>query len=631
MLQTFRDRSGGLFIKILFGVLVASFALWGVGDVFRNFTTMRPLATVGKSSVSQEEFLHAYQRVLNNFQVISKGKVSIDEAKKMNIYQRVLDDLIDVRIVKETIQNLGLVVTDNAVRNHIQAMPAFKNNQGQFDKNKLDLIISNSGLTESTFIKEMREALLQQQLFGSLAAGADLPLAYQEKIFQGLHQQRLFTVVTVSLPQMSISQTPTEGELEQIYKENQALLSLPEYRQLSLMVVDPQIFRSRLKLEDTQLKEAYEARLETYKIPETRDVTQLLFTSKEDATAASKALNDGGNAVQLAKKYNAEIRQINQATPDKFIQDHTAAIFALPLGVASPSLDSALGYTVFVVTKITPERVQSLDEVKSKLEEELKVDQINDHLYEVRNKIEDALASGAKLSEIAKEQNLEIQSLPKIDKNGLDVASKAVLPAVYQSLILENAFNLAEGANSAMIDAADGTSIVVHVDSITPQTLPELSQIRDRVIATWREVKQQEKAADLAQKIVKEADSVAKLTQLAKQNGLAVKFLKPLNRVEAQKQQQPVEGISVNIIRQGFVLEPNKALYGPIENGFAIIMLDKVIPFDIVKEKEKFTAFGDSIKKMLQQDLQSSYTTYLRHHDKVSINEEILQKLVNHS
>ena len=70
MLQTFRDHSGSLFVKILFGVLVASFALWGVGDVFRDYTTMRPVATVGKSSVSQEEFLQAYQRVINNLQVM---------------------------------------------------------------------------------------------------------------------------------------------------------------------------------------------------------------------------------------------------------------------------------------------------------------------------------------------------------------------------------------------------------------------------------------------------------------------------------------------------------------------------------------------------------------------------------
>ena len=205
MLQTFRDHSGSLFIKILFGVLVASFALWGVGDVFRDYTTMRPVATIGKSSVSQEEFLQTYQRVINNFQVMSKGKISIEEIKKMNIYQRVLDDLIDVKVIKETINDFGLIATDDAVRNHIQSAPAFKNEKGQFDKSKFDLLISNNGLTETGFIKEMRETLLQQQLFGTFDQGMTLPAFYEDKIFQELHQERVFTVVHLPLSQMEIS------------------------------------------------------------------------------------------------------------------------------------------------------------------------------------------------------------------------------------------------------------------------------------------------------------------------------------------------------------------------------------------------------------------------------------------
>ncbi len=631
MLQTFRDHSGSLFVKILFGVLVASFALWGVGDVFRDYTTMRPVATVGKSSVSQEEFLQAYQRVINNLQVMSKGKVSIEEIKKMNVYQRILDDLIDVKVVKDTINNFGLVTTDEAVRNHIQSIPAFKNDKGQFDKNKFDLIISNNGLTETGFIKEMRETLLQQQLFGTLDQGVALPAFYEDKIFQGLQQERVFTVVNIPLSQMEVSGTPTDVELERIYKENQADFTSPEYRKISFLIIDPKAVRDRIKVDEIQLREAYESRKGNFTIPETRDVTQFIFASKENAQGAAKALTNGQNTQDVAKKYQGEIRQIDHATPDKFVQNQSSAIFSLTAGTVSDVVDSALGYTIFMVTKIVPERVQDFDTVKSKLEDDLKVDQSNDELYALKNKIDDALASGAKLVDVAKEHNISVQVVEMIDKNGVDASAKSVLPADYQNLILENAFLLAEGADSSILEAANGTAIVVHVDKITPQTLPEFMQIKEKITAAWQEIKRQEKAAEIAQQIVKDADSVEKLTTLAKKKGLIVKVLKPVSRIEMQKQQEPLEGVSVNIIRQGFVLEPHKAAYGPTHHGFAVIMLNKTVPFDASKEKDKRTSFGDSVKNMLQQDLRRGYTIYLRHHDKVSVNDEILHRLINHS
>lgn len=629
MLQTFRERSGGLFVKLLFGLLVASFALWGVGDVFHSYTTMRPVATVKGGSVSQEEFIHAYQRMINNLQVMSKGKLSSEAIKEMKLYQRVLDEQINTKLVKEAIRKMGLMASDNAVRTHIHSISVFKNEKGQFDKNKFDHIVATSGLTEAGFIKEMRDSLLQQQLFGAFAAGIRLPAFYQEKIFQALHQQRVFTVVKVPLAQMVVSKTPTQEELEQVYKDNKDEFTQPEYRKLSILTIDPKSVQDRIQVTEAQLREAYDSRKINFTLPESRDVMQLAFVSKENAEAASKALNEGKTITEIAHQYKAETRSFEQATRDKFIPDHSKVIFALTAGSASPVLDSVLGHVVFVVTKIVPERVQDFDEVKLKLEDDLKNDQVNDTLYELKNKIEDALAGGAKLAEVAREHHLQIQVIDTTDKNGQDATKKTVLPAEYQALILETAFSLAEGGDSNILEAANGTAIVVHVDKIIPQTVPELNQIREKVVASWKETRQQEKAAEVAQKIADQANSMEKLTELAKENGLTAKVLKPVSRADLQKQQAIVDGVSIHVIRQGFVLAPGKAAYVPTDKGFDVIMLQKEVPFDAAKEKDKLTSFEDSVKNMIQQDIQASYVGYLRQHGKVSVNEGVLNSLVN--
>lgn len=631
MLQTFRERSGSLFVKILFGVLVASFALWGVGDIFRSYTAMRPVASVGNSGVSQEEFIQSYQRIISNLQNLAKGKLSPEEIKQMKLYQRVLDDLINMKVIQEQIHTLGIVATDNAVRNHIQAIPNFKNGQGTFDRAKFDALISNAGVSEGAFIREVREGLLQQQLFGSLGAGATLPSFYKDKLYQGLQEQRVFTIATIPLSSIEIKETPEEAALEKIYKENQDAFKQPEYRKLSLLVIDPKTLGSRIQITDAQLNEAYEDRKSNFTLPETRDVTQLIFPSLEKAKEAAAALEAGKTVSDISKLYKPEIRQLNHATRDKFSESHAEPIFKLTAGAATEALDSAFGAAVFVVTKIVPSRMQTFSEVKVKIEEDLKAEQANDQIYELKNKVEDALAGGAKITEVAKEHNLQVHLIEMVDANGLDANQKSVLPKEYRELILDNAFNLVEGADSSVLEARDGTSLIIHVDAITLSMTPELSDIKEKVIKGWKTIKQQEKAAELADEIVREADTQAKLLELAKKHSLTTKVLKPISRTELQQQKEPLDGVPINIIRRGFTLEKGRASYGQTENGFAIIMLQKVVAFDGKKDQAKKDEFNISIKQMLQQDIQHTYVMYLRQHGKVSINEGLLNSLVNHS
>ncbi|HYZ41603.1 MAG TPA: SurA N-terminal domain-containing protein, partial [Stellaceae bacterium] len=65
MLQAIRSRAGSFIIKLLFGLLILTFGIWGIGDIFRlrgtNHTTV---ATVGRHSIGAEELQTALRRAL---------------------------------------------------------------------------------------------------------------------------------------------------------------------------------------------------------------------------------------------------------------------------------------------------------------------------------------------------------------------------------------------------------------------------------------------------------------------------------------------------------------------------------------------------------------------------------------
>ena len=122
-----------------------------------------------------------------------------------------------------------------------------------------------------------------------------------------------------------------------------------------------------------------------------------------------------------------------------------------------------------------------------------------------------------------------------------------------------------------------------------------------------------------------QVNSTETLSKLAKENGLAIKVLKPVSRADLQKNQHFIDGIPVHVIHQGFVLEAKAATYVSTEKGFDVIMMKKEIPFE--EEKDKLDQFKDSIKNSVQQDMQISYIRYLRQNGKIFIDESILKKL----
>jgi peptidyl-prolyl cis-trans isomerase D len=70
---------GRTIMALVMGVIVVSFAIWGVGDVFRGFTAQR-LAKVGSGEVTVEQFRSAFQNDLRRIQQRMRRAVTAEEA-----------------------------------------------------------------------------------------------------------------------------------------------------------------------------------------------------------------------------------------------------------------------------------------------------------------------------------------------------------------------------------------------------------------------------------------------------------------------------------------------------------------------------------------------------------------------
>lgn len=65
MLQAIRSKAGSFVVKGLFGLLILTFGIWEIGDIFRNRPTDTVVATVGGQSIRAEDLQAALQPALS--------------------------------------------------------------------------------------------------------------------------------------------------------------------------------------------------------------------------------------------------------------------------------------------------------------------------------------------------------------------------------------------------------------------------------------------------------------------------------------------------------------------------------------------------------------------------------------
>ena len=633
MMQSLRDQSGKWFIKVLFGAIIASFGIFGVSDLIRGYGAMKPLATVGKHSITYEEFSHNVQQQTARLQQAAKGKLRSEDLKQLGIHTQILEQLIDQAVIDQEVGRLKLAVSDSLVRNHVHSMPAFRNESGIFDKDLFNRILHSNNLTEAKFLSEIRSSLLDHQLIGTLSAGVMLPKFYLEALFQGLEEKREFVSVSIPASKMTLKAEPTEEELKVYFDQNKAQFTVPEYRAVSLLRLDPKAMQKNIVITQEEVAQEYERRKPEFTEPERRAVGQLTYATEKLAKEAVARLNVGRPMAAAARDVSGgTFKDLGTLTHNELPEKIVAQVFSLAVGKNTGAIEGALGWQIYQVRKIEPETTKSLEEVKGQIDTDLRSYKLGEYLHQTKNKIEDALAGGATLAEVTQTYGLVIETIPSVANTGLDAANKPVLAMMEPELrsnVVEQAFATAEGMESPIIEIKDGYAIIVRVDKALPSYVPEFSEAKSKVTKAWTDEKRLQAAGELAQTFIKDVKAINDLDSFAKTHKLELTQLAPFGRADADKDAKIRQGFSSDILRRAFILKPGQAAASPNPDGFTIIMLKRISPFNIANYTEKFEIFTKNINAMAQKDLLASYVQGLRQAYNVKINQEALNKAID--
>ena len=472
-------KRGSMIVWILMGMLILGLGGFGA----RNFGgSVRAIGSVGDTDIDLRDYARTLNREISAFSAQIGQPVSFSQAQSLGIDKSVLARVISSTALDNEAKKIGLSVGDEEVRRRILAIDAFTGLDGSFDRDTYALTLRQEGLSEPEFEAKLRDEAGRTILQGAALGGTDAPDTLVDRIAGWLTETRSFTVaelIASDLPEPLPE--PDEEVLKAYYDTHPENFTRPEVRRISYVWLSPEMLADEVELDEEALRAAYQERIDEYVTPERRLVERLVYPEEETASAA-KARYDAGEATfeELAEERGLSLTDIDLGeVTETQLGDAGEEIFALDEpGVVGP-LTTDIGPALFAMNGVLEAREVTFEEAREDLSTEAALDRARRIISERSEGIEDLLAGGATLEEVADEEGLEFGQLEMAPDTDEGIAA--------YTGFREAATDVTEADFPTLAALDDGGVFALRLDGIDPPALKPFDEVRDAVIAGWAE------------------------------------------------------------------------------------------------------------------------------------------------
>jgi peptidyl-prolyl cis-trans isomerase D len=627
MLQAIRSKATGIVVQVLFGLLILTFALWGIGDIFRGRSTDTTVATVGGLKISAEEVSEELRHQLERLRQQTGASLTQDQIKELDLVNTTLDSVIDRHLLDREAARLGLAVNDDAVRQAIVGNPSFRGSDGAFDRNVYAQLLAANQMTDQQFETMLRGELIRGMIIDPVTAGAGAPPELIDALWHSRGERRTADAVLLAPSAIGAVGTPDPGALEKFYDEHKDEFLLPERRSFSVAMLDPGTLAASIIVPEEKIQAEYKARIDEFRTPEKRTLEQILVPDEAKAKAAQAALAAGKDFAQVAHDVageNKDAVELGALTRDDLPGELGKVAFALKAGEVSQPVKDPFGWHIVKLVSVTLEAQQSYADVKDKLGKSLARDQAADELSKTANAIDDALAGGAKFSDIVAKFNLKPVAVADVDETGhLPDGKAAPIPAPAED-ILKNAFAAKTTGLGDLRDTPDQGFYLIDLDKIAPAEPQPLTQIHDKAVAAWQQAERRARLAKLGDDMAKAVNAGQHLDELAAMHGFKPFVTKPLSRYQSDAE------LPATLLPRLFAAKRGQAVAGPADGdkGYIVATVADILPPDPALEASQKAEIARQIDQQTKGDLLDQYEKALGREYPVTRDSDAINRLL---
>ena len=608
------------------GVIAISFAIWGIGDIFRGFGR-NAVATIGGTEISIEQFRQFYNDRLQQLGRQAGRPITPDEARARGLDRQLLAQLVAETTIDEQAKQLRLGIDSAEIAKRITSDPSFRGANGQFDRQRFEQIIRQAGFSESRFIEEQRRSMLRRQLAQSVTGDLKVPATALAALNQYQNEKRQIEYVALEAAQAGDVPAPIPEVLNKYFDERKTLFRAPEYRNITLLSLAPSDLAKPDAVADTDAKAYFEQHKDSYGKPEKREVRQIVFQKPEEAADARERITKGAKFDDIAKE-----RQLKESDTDlgmvaksDIIDPAVAdAAFSLKPGETSAPVKGRFGTVLLQVGKIEPGEEKTYEQVAAQIKREMAESRAKSDVGNLRDKIEDERAAGSTLAETAKKLGIKSVSIEAVDRSGRGLDGKPVTGLPQTPNVISAAFASDVGVDTDPLQLPGGGYLYYDVTGVTPSRERPLEEVKDQVTARWRDDEIAKRLQAKADDLVGKLKAGTSFAQAASEAGLNVQTAKDLQR---GKSGGFIPAKTIEAVFRTPKGTPATAEGGKETERFVFRVTDVVDP-----PFEAGTPQGQAITTTLQNsytdDLVSEYIARLENDFGVTVNPSALNQVV---
>jgi len=580
------------FVWILMGMLMLGLAGFGAVNLSG---TVRTVAQVGDEDVSVDAYVRELQREIRAVEAQTGQPMQMSQARELGLDQRALGRLVSLAALNNEVAQLGVSIGDANLQKEIVGIQAFQGPDGSFDREAYRFQLEQIGMTETEFEEDLRKETARTIVQGAVMDGVEMPAIMTKALADYVLARRSFTVATLSPDALTTPiPEPTDAEIQAYYDANTDRFTLPRTKKITYAVLSPEMLQDTVEIDEDALKRLYEQRKDQYQQPERRLVERLVYPSEEEATAAMAQLEVGGaDFEQLVRERELELSSVDLGDVTREDLGEAAdAVFAAEIDQVVGPLPSVFGPALFRVNGSLAEQNVSFEDAEPELRAELAGERARRLIESQAEDINDMLAGGATLEELADETEMELGKIDWTRQSDDGIAAydgfRQAAQAVREDDFPEIGF------------LEDGSIFALRLDEVLPPRPEPLESARDRVTAAW--VQEQ-----TAKALEEQANGI--VTQLAVDGDFTATGL-PFRVENALTRTAFLDNVPADFMTQIFEMEPNelRVIAGP--DAAFIVRLDEVLP---PAESDEQRLMQEAAAAQLNQALaQNIFDIYVR-------------------
>lgn len=621
MLRGIRKASsnwvGKTIMAIVMGVLIISFGIWGIADIFRGFG-QSTVAKIGHTEISLNEFRQIYTDRLQQIGRQVGRPLTPDQARAFGLDRQVLQQTIAEAALDEEARRLGLGQSDEQIRQVIMNDPNFKGVNGTFDPSRFQGLIRNFGYTEQRYVSEQRKVSLRRQITGTIGAGLEPAKAMIDVLTRFQNEQRGIEFVRLDAVQAGQIDAPSPEALAAYFEDHKVQFRAPEYRKIAFVVISPEEIGKWSEVSDDDAKKLFDQRKDLFGTPEKRQIHQIVFPNVAEAQAARERLAGGMSFEDLGKERDLTASDVDLGLVTKSSLDPAVgdAAFALPAGEISQPIQGRLGTSIVKVDKIVPGVEADYAKVATDIKRQIATERARVKVADLRDKMEDERGGGASVIDAAQKLGLTAVTIDAVDRSGRAPNGQPVANIPQGLDVVSQAFNTDVGVDNDSISFKGGY-VWYDVLAITPSRDRNLDEVRDQVEARWRQdqiaTKLKAKATEMAQKL----EAGGKLADEAAAIGAKVETATGFKRDDTPA------GVPAAVVAAAFRTAKGGVGQTPVTGGSEVIVfrVTNVIDPTVDAASEPVKKLKDSLDRALTDEQVAAYVSKLQTDIGTTINQ----------